>query len=139
MTVDLEIRVRAIKYSDKSVLPLEDEKINEGLFEDSPLLTFGYMAFKGLEEQKILGYCFVKNAMSHPELTSLYVLKSHRDQGIATRLINEIVNNRSTNHHLYAATSNLASLKAFLKAGFQVFDVTKDGYIQLIKVLPYGK
>jgi len=87
----------------------------------------------------LIAYCFVKNPTTRPETTTV-VHSKYRNRGIATELRNEVLKMREfTGHIVYSSVKldNPASFKSILKSGYSVFDVTKDGYVQLMKILPY--
>lgn len=89
----------------------------------------------------LIGYCFIKFPKLRPE-TMTVVHKDYRNQGIATKLRNYALEQREfIGHIVYSSVKfdNLASFKSILKSGFDVFDLTKDGNIQLIKILNYKR
>jgi hypothetical protein len=88
-------------------------------------------------EDKLIAYCFVKNPKSRPE-TMTVVHIDYRNMGIATELRDYAISRHEfIGHIIYSAVKldNPSSFKSILKSNFNVFDVTKDGYIQLIKIL----
>jgi hypothetical protein len=91
-------------------------------------------------DNHLVAYCFVKNPTTRPE-TMTVVHKNYRNKGIAERLRNQILKNRDefVGNVVYSSVklNNPASLKSVIKSGYTVFDVTKDGFVQLIKILPY--
>jgi hypothetical protein len=112
----------------------QDKKIIKKYFK---LGWIGYGKFNGYGT--LLGYCFVKNPLTRPE-TMTVVRESYRNTGIATELRNYALEQREfVGHIIYSSVqlNNPASFKSILKSGYQVFDVTRDGYIQLIKILQY--
>jgi GNAT superfamily N-acetyltransferase len=101
----------------------------------------GYGAYNPISKRHkcMIGYCFIKYPRKRPE-TMTVVHEKFRNQGIATHLRNFALKDRKfIGHIVYSAVKidNPSSFKSILKSGFQVFDVTKDGYIQLIKILKY--
>lgn len=101
---------------------------------------YGIM-YSSFTDNVVSGYCFVKHPMTSKPETMTVVHKDYKNKGIARILRDEIVTHRDKffGNIIYSAVenTNLASLKSVLNSGYQVFDVTKDGYIQLLKVLPY--
>ncbi len=124
---------------------LKDKKFIKKIFNEK---WIGYGAFienleaSGLNDDFVLdliGYCFIKYPQKRPE-TMTVVRKDFRDKGIATDLRNYALKQREfIGHIIYSSVKldNPASFKSIIKSGFNVFDVTKDGYIQLIKILKY--
>ena len=88
---------------------------------------------------KLLAYCFIKYPDIHPE-TMTVVRTEHRNKSLATKLRNYVLEQREfVGHVVHSAVKldNPASFKSLLKSGYTVFDVTEDGYVQLVKVLEY--
>jgi RimJ/RimL family protein N-acetyltransferase len=124
---------------------LKDRKFIQKIFDEK---WIGYGAFiENIEASDLnddfvldlIGYCFIKYPKKRPE-TMTIVRKDFRNQGIATDLRNYALNRREfIGHIIYSSVKldNPASFKSIIKSGFNVFDVTKDGYIQLIKILNY--
>jgi hypothetical protein len=68
------------------------------------------------------------------------VKENWRNHNIATELRNFVLQRREFKGHIIYSSvklDNPASFKSLLKSGYIVFDVTKDVYIQLMKLLPY--
>ena len=88
---------------------------------------------------KLVGFCVIKYPKTRPE-TLTVVLSEFRNKSVARVIRDYAIGDRKFKGNLVYSDvhiSNPASLKSVLNSKFQVFDFTKDGYIHLIKVLPY--
>ena len=128
-------KLRAVKKGDKEILK---KHLKNGR-------AYGWWVGAEVLEKfnpQLIAYCIIKNADSdHPE-TMTQVHKSYRNMGYATYIRNYALAQREFRGNIvYSAvrTDNPASLRSVLKSGFQVFDVTRDGFIQLVRVLPYER
>jgi len=104
------------------------------IYFDKKWIGYGYF-FDGL----LVAYCFIKNPQTMPE-TLTVTRRSHRNQGFARGVRSYAIGDRKFKGnviHSSVKLSNPASLKSLLKADYQVFDVTRDGYIHLCKILRY--
>jgi GNAT superfamily N-acetyltransferase len=102
-----------------------------------------WLGYGGFVEEgnhlKMIAYCFVKNPKTRPE-TLTVVHSQYRNNGIATKLRDWVLEQREfLGNIVYSASelNNPASIKSLLKSGYQVFDVTKSGHLQFIKLFFY--
>lgn len=117
----------------------EDKWIGYGVFEEIFVRDEQLRAGKWIEQ--MFAYCFVKYSKKRPE-TMTQVHSAWRNRNVATLLRNYVLKQREfIGNIVYSAVelNNPASIKSVLKSGFQVFDLTKDGYIQFVKILSYKK
>jgi len=120
----------------------EDKKILKAYFSNG-FIGYGCFDVSGECEGRVpvmLGYCFIKHPLTRPE-TMTQVREDSRNAGRATELRNYALKQRTKfcGHVVHTAVNqhNLASVKSVLKSGFQLFDVTKDGNLQFVKILEY--
>ena len=121
-----------ILYEDD--LPHHDD-IVENYFKKKYLIYFA-SAYFGSQP---FAYCIVKEPTIRPE-TATVVHSKWRNKGIATKLRNYVLEQREFFGNIVYSScelSNPASFKSILKSDYHVFDLTKDGYIQFTKILPY--
>ncbi len=136
--------IKNVKLKDRKIIKnyFKQGWIGYGAFitdQNSELLKKSHLVNNDLVLYILIGYCFIKHPNERPE-TITVVRKDFRNQGIATNLRNYALKQREFNGHIVYSSvkyDNSPSLKSVVKSGFQILDITKDGYIQFIKVLSH--
>lgn len=128
---------KLIKYKLNSILDYakeinkeEIDKINNYVKTNIPKQLSNYKIIK--IDNEIIGSLLVEKYQDGVLLDEIYIEKLHRNKGIGTNIIKEIIKNNQK-VYLWVYKENIKAFNLYKKLGFRVIDETESRYLMEYK------